>query len=476
MTATLQHRPTTALAGHFATRADSTLTLIVAVLGFFVVTLDAVIVNVALPSVRADLGGGIAGMQWVADGYTLMFAALLLTSGVLTDRIGARRAFGAGMIGFVVASMACAMAPSLGTLIAARFGQGAAAAVMMPSSMALIGQAYPDRAKRSRAVAMWAMGGAIASSSGPVLGGLLTLASWRLIFVINAPVGVAAMLLVARIPPSPRRPAPLDATGPIAAVIAMGALTFGAIEAGATGLTDPRVVVAFVVAVTAVGVFVSTQRHKEHPMVPPDVVRTRNVSVASAVGFAFIVGYYGLPFVMSLFLQQQRGLSPFETGLVFLPMMVVGALLTPFSARAAERISPRLLVSGGLVLMAVGLVAIAATPASAPVWAFSGLMAVVGLAGPPIMPPITGVLLNSVRDHQSGTASGLFNTSRQIGGALSVAVFGALLSSGAGFMHGLRVSLAIAAGIALTAAVISRLQLTSTHAAANGNHLEGAVA
>ena len=146
-------------------------------LGFFVVTLDAVVVNVALPSIRADLGGGITGLQWVVDGYTLMFAALLLSAGSLSDRIGARRAFGAGLAVFVLASAACGLAPGLAVLIAARLVQGAAAAVMMPSSMALIGQAYPDPARRARALAMWAMGGAVASSSGPVLGGLLTLAS-----------------------------------------------------------------------------------------------------------------------------------------------------------------------------------------------------------------------------------------------------------------------------------------------------------
>src|SRR3954447_22840737 len=130
-----------------------------AVLGFFVVTLDAVVVNVALPSIRGGLGGGITGLQWVVDGYTLMFAALLLSAGSLTDRFGARRAFGAGVAGFVLASLACGVAPGLGTLVGARFVQGAAAAVMMPASMALIGQAYPDPVKRARAVAVWALGG-----------------------------------------------------------------------------------------------------------------------------------------------------------------------------------------------------------------------------------------------------------------------------------------------------------------------------
>jgi len=226
------------------TGARSGAALAAAVLGFFVVTLDAVVVNVALPSMRRDLGGGITGLQWVVDGYTLMFAALLLSAGSLSDRLGARRAFGAGLAVFVLASAACGLAPGMAALVAARFVQGAAAAAMMPSSMALIGQAYPDPVRRGRAVAVWALGGSIASSAGPVLGGLLSLASWRLIFAINLPVGAVALLLLARTGRSPHRSVPFDGAGQITAVLAMGGLTYGAIEAGAAGFTDPRVLAA----------------------------------------------------------------------------------------------------------------------------------------------------------------------------------------------------------------------------------------
>src|SRR5207237_10916469 len=162
-----------------------------------------------------DFGGGMCGLRWVVDGYTLMFAALLLWAGALSDRAGARRAFTAGLGLFVGASAACGLAPTMTALVAARFLQGAAAAVMMPSSMALIGQAYPDPAKRARAVAVWAMGGAIASSSGPVMGGLLTLVSWRLIFFVNVPVGAVALFLVARIERSAHRRVPFDWFGQV---------------------------------------------------------------------------------------------------------------------------------------------------------------------------------------------------------------------------------------------------------------------
>ena len=439
----------------FSTRSGLSLT--VALLGFFVITLDAVVVNVALPSIRNDLGAGMTGLQWVVDGYTLLFAALLLSAGSLSDRFGARQAFGAGLALFVVASAACGLAPTAELLIVARLVQGAAAAVMMPSSMALIGQAYPDPVQRARAVALWAMGGAAASSSGPVLGGVLTLINWRTIFFVNVPVGLVALVLLTRAARSPQRQAPFDWVGQVTAILAMSGLTYGAITAGADGFSAPQVVGAFVVAIVAFVAFVVAQARGAHPMVPLDLFRSRTVSVASGVGFAFIVGYYGLPFVMSLYLQQVRGLSSLATGVAFLPMMLVGAVLTPFSARIAERFGARTLVTVGLVVMTVGLAVLAMLPASAPLWSLSAGMVVVGVAGPLTMPPIMGALLNSIPEHRAGTASGVFNTSRQIGGALAIAVFGALLADQRTFLEGLRNSLLIAAVVAIIAAAASLL-------------------
>ncbi len=441
----------------------ATLTLTAAVLGFFVVTLDAVVVNVALPSIRHAFGGGISGLQWVVDGYTLAFAGLLLWAGALSDRIGARRAFRAGMLIFGTASATCGLAPNLGALVAARFVQGAAAAVMMPASMALLSQAYPERPRRARAVALWAMGGVAASTSGPLVGGLLTLVSWRLIFLINLPVGAVAIALVARTAPSPRGGAAFDWAGQASAVAAMGALTYGAIEAGSVGFGAPQVIAAFSFAVLALAAFVAVEARVVHPMVPLDLFRSRNVPVSVAVGFAFVVGFYGLPFVMSLYLQQVHRLSAFETGAAFLPMALIGAALTPFSARLAERLGPRTVIGAGFIAMAVGLALIAVVASAVPAWALALLMMMVGVAGPLIMPPITAVLLNGVPSHQAGTASGLFNTSRQIGGALAVAIFGALLAQPGTFMSGLRTSLLIAAGVALAVAPTSRLIASGQH-------------
>ena len=318
------------------------------------------------------------------------------------------------------------------------------------------------------------MGGAVASSCGPVLGGVLTLVSWRAIFFINVPVGAVALALLARTEHSPRRPVPFDWAGQLTAVLAMGGLTYGAIEAGAVGFTDTRVVTAFVVAAAALAAFLLSQARGRHPMVPVELFRSRNVSIAVAVGFAFIVGYYGLPFVMSLYLQQQRGLSSLGAGIAFLPMMLIGWVLTPFSARIAERVGARLLVTGGLVVMTAGLVALAAVPA-APVWLLAALMVLAGLGGPLVMPPVTGVLLNSVPGHRVGTVSGVFNTGRQAGGAVAVAVFGALLAHQGTFAHGLRASLLIAAAVALAAAGAAAALHTPRRPAIGDGRVSGAV-
>lgn len=430
-------------------------TLIAALLGFFIITLDAVVVNVALPTLGHELEATITGLQWVVDGYTLAFAALLLSTGALTDRLGAKQAFGWGVLVFVLASLACGLAPNLGTLIAARFAQGAGAAVMMPSSMALIRQAYSDPVKQVHAVALWAMGGSVAATSGPVIGGVLVHLDWRWIFLINLPVGVITLAFLSRVLPSPRRFAPFDGWGQLTAMIAMGALIYGTIEIGRHDTHSAAALVSLAMAVVVFALFVVLQRRGTHPMVPPAVLQSRNAKVSMVVGFTFMVGYFGLPFVMSLYFQQQRGLTPAATGVAFLPMMLIGLVLTPFTSRLVRRFSARALITTGLASMACGLTIIGLLPASTPMGLLSVIMLLVGLGGPFIAPPVTAVLLNSVPKALTGTAGGVFNTSRQVGGALAVAVFGALLAQSSSFLQGLRVSLILAAGVALVTAVIS---------------------
>jgi MFS family permease len=327
---------------------------------------------------------------------------------------------------------------------------------MMPASMALIRQAFPDPKARGRAIGVWAMGGSVASSSGPVLGGVLTLVDWRLIFFLNVPAGaVALLLLLARTRPSRPRVVPFDVIGQITGVLAMGGLTFGAIEAGSHGFADPAVIAAFTVAVLALAGFVRAEQVVAHPMMPLQLFRSRTVAITVASGFAFMVGYYGLPFVISLFLQQYRGLTALQTGVVFLPMMLVGLVLTPFSARLGERLGRKALIVAGLLLMTAGLAAIGLLPAAAPLGLLAALMVLVGLGGPTVSPPATAVLLDAVAPGQAGVASGVFNTSRQVGGALAVAVFGGLLAHPGAFVRGVHTSLLIAAGVLAVTTVLA---------------------
>ncbi|CAM5545179.1 MFS transporter [Streptomyces purpurascens] len=424
--------------------------LAAALLGFFVITLDALIVNVALPEIGRDFDSGITGLQWVVDGYTLLFAALLLSAGSVTDRIGARQAFGAGLIVFTAASAACGFAPNLGVLVIARLVQGAGAAVIVPASLALIREAFPDSARRARAISLWAMGGSVGAAAGPVLGGVLSEISWRTIFFVNLPVGLLALFLLTRTTRSPRRAdTPFDWTGQIAAVAAMGGLTYAAIEAGAVGLTAPRVLVALLGAVAAGAVFLIAQARGRHPMVPLQLLRERTMAISASIGFALNVGFYGMIFLLSLYLQQEHGLSPLATGLAFLPMTLLTAFVSPTAAWCARTFGPRMPVITGQLVMATGLVLLCVPRASAPTWLTVMLMIPVGTGGGLAIPAVTSQLLDRVPAERAGTASGVLNTARQVGGALAVAVFGALATQHATFLHGLRTSLLTAACLLL---------------------------
>ncbi|MFJ5956979.1 MFS transporter [Paenarthrobacter sp. NPDC092416] len=434
---------------------SSRFALAVSMLGFFVITLDALIVNVALASIGSQLGGGTAGQQWIVDGYTLMFASLLLFAGNLSDRIGAKRAFTLGLLLFVVASAACALAPALRVLIAARFVQGAAASLMLPPAMALIREAFPDAIQRSRAIGVWALGGAVAAAAGPALGGLLTTIDWRLVFLINVPVGVVAVVLLAKVPASPVRPATFDWIGQIAALVGVGALIFGLIEGGVLGFGAPQVLLSLAGAVLAIAVFLIAQARGRNPMMPLDLFRSSGLRIALSVGFSFMVGWYGMVFVISLFLQQHLGLPPLLAGLAFLPASVLIALSNVAAGRMAAHRGPRFPAVLGQLLMVAGLVGMLLAAPMGSLLAVTILLVPIGVGGALAMPPVTAHVLDSVPAQRSGTASAVFNTFRQLGGAVGVAVFGALLVGPAGFVRGMQTSLLIAALLLLATAVAS---------------------
>ncbi|WP_235467758.1 MFS transporter [Streptomyces platensis] len=430
--------------------------LIAAVLGFFVITLDVSGVNVALPAVRGELGGSMSGLQWIVDSYTLMFAALLLSAGALSDAVGARRAFGWGLGVFTLASLACGAAPTLGELTAARVVQGSAAALMVPASLALIRQAFPEPGVRARAVALWTVGGAVAVAAGPVLGGLLTTTwSWRAVFCLNLPAGLIGFLALLRAARSPRHPAAFDLPGQLTAVLALAGLTFAVIEGGHGGLTGTVLVAAGVAVVSGAG-FVVAEARRRTPMLPLELFRQRGVTVPVIAGFALNAAFYGEVFVLSLFFQEQRGQTALSAGLMFVPMAVVTAIGNYLSPRAVSGYGPRAVVVLGLLTCALGCGDLLAVDTGTPSWVTALLMIPLGIGGSLAMPALTSLMLDSIAAERAGTAAALLNTSRQTGGALSIAVFGALLADD--FAWGMGESLLLAAcllvGTALGAAAL----------------------
>lgn len=417
-------------------------------LGFFVVALDAQIVNVALPAIRNDLSGGLSGLQWIVTGYTLMFSALQLFAGTFSDRAGARRAYGLGMILFTVASAACALSPSLAFLIAGRILQGIGAAMITPSSLALIREAYHDAAQRGRAIVYWGLGGSVAAAAGPVLGGVLTQMDWRLIFFVNLPVGAAAMFVLSRVAPSPRRPMPFDWLGQITAVLALASLTYGIIEGAEAGYGSPEILTLFAVFAASLTTFVLVQARGRYPMVPLDLFRSRTVSTTLAIAVVTMAAFYGVVFLQSLYFQQLRGESALQTGLLFLPMTGLVALLNPLAARLMTRYGSVAMIAAGQLLMAVGLAGLWLLPADAPTLLVALAMVPVGVGGSFTVPPIIALVMDHVPAERAGTASGVINTARQVGGSLGVAIYGALLA-GHDFMAGLRIGLGTTAIVLL---------------------------
>ncbi len=429
--------------------------LAIASMGFFLITLDISIVNVALADIDHDLGGGTTLQQWVIDGYTLLFAVLLLFAGTLSDRIGAKKAVAIGIGAFALASAGCSAAPDAAALIAARCLQGAAAAVMLPASMALIRETYPDTRKRASALGIWAVGGAVAGLIGQPLGGLLTTLDWRWVFGINLPVCIAMLVLLTLVAASPRRPASFDWTGQVLSLIGVTALVYGLIDGGHTTFTSAKVLGALIVAACAVAGFVYSQTRVAHPMMPLTLFRARGVRLALPVGFAFMVGNYGNVFVVSLYLQQHLGLTPLHAGVMFLPSAVFAIAANLTSGPVTNRLGPCLPIVAGQLAMVAGLIAALLTAQIGSPLLTAACLIPIGAGGAMAMPAVTGIVLDGVDQDLAGTASAVFNTFRQVGGAVAIAVFGALIANPGNFLTGMRISLGTAALLLLITAANS---------------------
>jgi DHA2 family methylenomycin A resistance protein-like MFS transporter len=415
-----------------AVRQGSRLTLLAMSLGFAVVQLDVSVVNVAIRPIGDALGGGVAGLQWIVNAYTITFAALILSAGALGDRIGARRVFVGGFALFTAASAMCGLAPSLGALIAARAVQGVGAAVLVPCSLILLNHAYPEAHERARAVGFWAAGASVALSAGPLVGGaLIATLGWRAIFFINVPVGLLGIRLALRYaretPPAPGHR--LDLPGQAAAILALAALAASTIEGGRVGWTQPAVLAGYAVALAALGAFVAIEARSAAPMLPLGFFRSRTFSAASAMGLLLNVAVYGLIFVLSLYFQRAQGRSALATGLAFAPMTGIVMATNVGAGRLARRVGARRVMVLGAVLAAAGCAALLFADASTPYPAMVVQLVAFGAGVGLVVPLMTSELLGSVDRARSGAASGTLNTMRQTGSVIGVALYGSLLAS-----------------------------------------------
>jgi DHA2 family methylenomycin A resistance protein-like MFS transporter len=397
--------------------------------GFLIVTLDALIVNVALGPIVEDLGGSLSGAQWVVSAYTLVFATFLLTMGAWSDRIGSKRAYLIGLGVFAAASAGCAAAPTMATLIAARAVQGLGAALLMPCSLALITHMFPAGPQRRGALAAWGGISSVGMVAGPVLGGVLVdTVGWRTIFLVNLPVAlVAAVAMVAYVAETPRHRHPFDLPGQVLVVTALGGLSGGFIAAGSAGWDAPETIGLLALGALAVLAFSRVERAVPMPMIPPEIFRNRQFSIVVAIAGVFNFGVYGTVFCLSLLYHEKLGLSPLATGLALLPL--VGTIMTIAftSARLIGWLGEWRSVVIGLCGGSAGAVLLAALGGDSTVLTMACTVpfGTVALA----MQAMTALAMEGAPVERIGLASGIQNAARQAGGALGVALLGTLLSA-----------------------------------------------
>ncbi|MDX3365120.1 MFS transporter, partial [Streptomyces sp. ME02-6987-2C] len=453
-------------------RPDRAVLLTVTCLGQFMVLLDNTIVGAALPDMREGLHTQLTGLQWIVDAYVLLVAMLLLSGGVFADRFGRKRVYLSGVAVFTVASLLCSLAPSLGWLVVGRMLQGIGAAALSPASLALLAAAHPVPQERVRAIGLWAGISGIGLAAGPVAGGVLTDAfGWPAIFLVNLPIGVVLLLVGLRHLGESRNPgAPaIDVPGTVLSVLAVGVLTYGLIEGGARGWTSPVILGSFATAVILLAAFVAVEARRDAPMLPLRLLRQRLFTVSNTamvvVGFALM----GSSFFFSQFFVYVQGSSVLRAGLQTLPMSVAMVVVSPYAGRLAARYGFRIVVTAGLALAALGLLALGTVHADT---GYGNVWWRLGLAGAGFalaMSPLTGAAIQAVSPHEGGLASGISSTTRQIGAVLGVAVLGAVVrtrqSDGTSFETGLNSAFLVAGTITAAAAVFTGLWLTRSRPA-----------
>jgi DHA2 family methylenomycin A resistance protein-like MFS transporter len=429
-------------------------------LGFVVVQLDVTVVNVALPRIATELHAGIEVLQWVVDAYVLAFAVLLLSAGGLGDRFGSKRLFMFGFALFAVASIACGLAPTGTALIAGRAIQGVGAALLVPTSLALLNHAAGhDHKVRARSVALWTAASGAAIAAGPLVGGLLLGSlGWRSIFLVNIPICAIGIVMAARVPDTVRHADArrLDPRGQALAILALAGLIGAVIEARPLGATHPIVLAGGALAIVCGWGFVVAERRSHSPMVPPEMFRGAALTPLIAFGTIVNLTYYGIIFIISLYLQQLLGYSAIQAGVAYLPLTATFIVANLVSGWLTGRAGPRAPMVIGAIVGATGfalLLLLGATSRySSMIVAFILIPGGMGLA----VPAMTTATLAAVDRKWAGTVSALLNTARQAGGAIGVAIFGALVGRGRDhIVAGLHASSMASSALLLSAAMLA---------------------
>jgi DHA2 family methylenomycin A resistance protein-like MFS transporter len=422
--------------------------LVASTTAFTLVIIGTTVVNVALPSIHRELGGSTAALQWVINAYTLMLASLLLSMGALCDQRGGRRMMLGGISLFVIGAVLAAAAPDLAVVLAGQVLLGTGAAALLPASLALISDAYPDRRGRSRAVAIYASASAVAIGLGPVIGGLLIDAiGWRAIFAMDVPLAlIVGALVVLDVGETPRRGhGRLDPGGQVTAVLALAALTFAVIQSGTDGWLDARTLGPFGLSIAAGAAFIALERRARPPMLPLSIFGSRAFSVSAVAGLLVNLAVYGQFFVLSLYLQDLRGLSPLTTGLFLLVQPGAASISALAAGVVAHRRGPRLpvIVGGAIAMLGPLLILVGGLGAGASYAPLVAGLALLGAGAGFSVPGMTVAVVANSRADQVGIASASFTASRQVGGILGVAVLGALAGQPV-HVPGIRTAVAVA--------------------------------
>ncbi|WP_051450341.1 MFS transporter [Actinospica robiniae] len=408
--------------------------LVVMCVGYFLVLLDVTIVNVALPSIGTGLHADVSSLQWVVDGYALALASLMLPAGALGDRHGHRRLVLAGLAAFGVGSLACGLAPGAGALVAARAVQGVGAASLLPGTLAIIAGAYPDRKAQARAIGIWAGVGSLALPAGPLVGGvLIDSLGWRWIFLINVPITLAALAATLRVLRADhgRQTGRLDTAGALLGVLVLLTWTFVFIQGGRSGAGSAVVLVALGLAILLSAAFLLVERRRgSEAMLPLDLARRPAFALANISAGVMNLGTLGVLFVLTLFLQSVQHRSPLGAGLALIPLFAPLAVIAPIGGRAVARIGPRLPIIAGFVLAAVGLALLAlAHPSSSYAAILLPAFLAWGIGLGILTPAVVAAAVAATPGERAGLASAVNNTARQAGGAIGVALAGAVAGS-----------------------------------------------